>query len=150
MDIYNKIQGIRSKTILTPIDHKELENIDKLLTQILVTADKQCIKKGQYPWSPKLHEAYLIHYYWSLKMSERKTKQTYPAAYLKIEVQVNPTKLQLVQNPTLLSKLRFTQKELRNIQKEAQAKRQAHLKELLQAASITQDKKKKKLILLLN
>jgi len=82
-------------------------------------------------------------------MSEKKTSQTYLAAYLKIKAQVNPTKLQLAQNPIIMSKLRFAQKELQRIQNEAQAKRQAHLEELLQAASVTQDKKKKKLILLL-
>jgi len=95
------------------------------------------------------HEAYLIHYYWSLKFIKKKTNQIYPTAYLQIKAQISPTKLQLGQHPSPSSKLKATQKALKTIQKEAQAKRQAHLDELLQATSITQDKQKKKLILLL-
>jgi len=102
-------------------------------------------QEGTTSGSPQLHKAYLIHYYWSLK----KTNWNYPTAYRWIKPQISPAKLQLEQHPSLLSKLRASQKELRKIQKEAQGKRQAHLDELLQPASITQDKKKKKLLLLL-
>jgi len=59
------------------MEHEEIECIDQELTEILVTADKQCAKFQDTPWSPKLHATYLEHHYWSIQVSGIKTKQNY-------------------------------------------------------------------------
>jgi len=40
---------------------RELENIDTLLTKILLKADKTCSPLQMDPWSPELNQAYLRH-----------------------------------------------------------------------------------------
>jgi len=68
--IYERINLLASQQSLTDVDQTELNAIDTDLTSILVKADQACVKAGTAPWSPKLHKAYLIHHYWTLKLSQ--------------------------------------------------------------------------------
>jgi len=96
--IYDQIYSFTAKTTLTQSDHVRLDTLDADIKWILVNADCQCIKAGDSPWSPQLHTTYLVHYYWSLKLSQWKTGQNYPHAYNTIESQV--PHMQLYPNPT--------------------------------------------------
>jgi len=91
--IYERIHSLASKITLTPDDQKELDAIDQDLTHILVKADQECMKASNAPWSPQLHEAYLVHHYWSLKLSQKRTGRNYPQAFTMIKQQIHPTKL---------------------------------------------------------
>jgi len=106
-------------------------------------------KKGNYPWSPKLHKAYLIHYYWTLKHSSKRTGCQYPQAFAKIEAQVPPAKLKSLHLRRITANLREAQESLHSIHQEALTKRQTHLKDLIKAAHTCKDQKWKKLILCL-
>jgi len=147
--IYERIHSLASKISLTPNDRKELDNIDKDLTRILVKADQACVKAGNAPWSPQLHEAYLVHHYWNLKLSQKRMGRNYPQAFAAIEHKIHPSKLKPAHLLTISANLRAAQTQLREIQKVAQEKRRAHLDELIQAAGICKDQRKRKLILCL-
>jgi len=138
-----------SQPTLSAADHQELDTIDKDLTHILVKADQTCVKAGTAPWSPQLHEAYLIHHYWNLKLSHRRTGRNYPHAFNTIEQQIPPAKLKPAHLLTVSANLHAAQTLLREIHKVAQEKRQAHLDELIKAAGICKDQRKRKLILCL-
>ncbi len=148
-EIYERIHSLTSQVDLTPDQRIELETIDQDFTKILISADQKCVKKGTYPWSPQLHEAYLVHYYWSLKLSTKRTKRQYPQAFAKIEAQVPPAKLKPPHLHTIAANLREAQKNLRSIHQEALAKRQTHLEDLIKATHTCKDQKRKKLILCL-
>jgi len=106
-------------------------------------------KKGNYPWSPKLHKAYLIHYYWTLKLSSKRTGHQYPQAFNKIEEQVPLAKLKPPHLHTIAANLREAQKNLHSIHQEALAQCQTHLNNLIKVAHTCKDQKRKKLILCL-
>ena len=92
-DLYERIHSLTSHSQLTTEQHVELDNIDQDLTKILIIADQKCVKQGTSPWSPQLHEAYLIHHYWTLKLSFKRTGHNYPQAFSKIEEKVPQVKL---------------------------------------------------------
>jgi len=130
-------------------DKGELDRIDADLTQILVKADHKCVKAGNALWSPQLHEAYLIHHYWSLKLSQKRTRRNYPQAFQAIETKVHPSKLRPAHLTTISANLRAAQNLLCEYHKTAKEKRQAHLDELISAVGVCNDRCKKKLILCL-
>jgi len=47
---------------------RELEDIDTLLTKILLEADKKCSPPQMDPWSPDLNQVYLRHRLWSIAL----------------------------------------------------------------------------------
>jgi len=147
--IHERIHTLATQTQLTPDQHDSLEMIDIDLTTILVQADQKCTKPGHHPWSPELHEAYLIHHYWTLKLSTKRTGREYPQAFAKIEARVKPNKLRPQHLHTISANLRHAQQTLSAIHKAALDKRQAHLEELIQAANTCKDNHRKKLIVCL-
>jgi len=147
--IYTRIHQMATKQTLNTQDKSELDRIDADLTRILVQADQKCVKAGNAPWSPQLHEAYLIHHYWTLKLSQKRTGRNYPQAFQAIETKVHPSKLCPGHLTTISANLRAAQNLLREYHKTAKEKRQAHLDELISSAGVCNDQCKKKLILCL-
>jgi len=145
-NIYGRIHQLLTKEHFSPSDHDDLEQIDVELTKLLVSADQQCKKPGTHPWSPELHKAYIIHHYWTLKLSSQRTGRQYPQALTKIENQFTITQLKLSPTDSISAHLRAAQSQLRDIKKKADDKRKTHLEDLIQAAAITQDKRRKRLI----
>jgi len=101
-----------NKTSFTEEDHVAIEQIDQEITEILMTADKACMKCGNLPWSLQLHEAYMVHHYWSLKKSERKTGRPYPNAYAKIKATIPPERLNHPETLSISINLRQAQTTL--------------------------------------
>jgi len=66
-----RIATLLEKTQLLPADIQELEAIDSSLTKILVTTDQQCRPLNEAPWSPAVQTAYMVHRYWSLKLTAK-------------------------------------------------------------------------------
>jgi len=122
-----------------------MEEVDRDLTDILVKMDKKCRKYTQ-PWSPKLHQAYLIHRYWALTVSAIQTKRKYEPILKKLRERIGHKDLQLQPNETPSIKLWQSRQDLRTIWKQATIKRQQFLNDLLIAAQKTKDKARSKLI----
>jgi len=141
--IYEQIHTLASNTNMTNTNHRELDEIDNNLTQILVKANQKCIKYGNSPWLPQLHKAYLIHHYWSLKLSQKRTGWNYPQAFQAIEVRIPNQKLYQSHLNSLSTQLRFAQGQLQKIHQEAKDKRKDHLNELIAAAAICKDQNKR-------
>jgi len=55
-------------------NHKQLEQLDCEIMQILVKADKKCNQYQDAPWSLELHQAFLQHQYWYVQLTAFKTK----------------------------------------------------------------------------
>jgi len=64
--IFSRTHKLYHKYRFTAVDHKEMENIDQILTKILVTIDQKCRKYHGTPWSPTLYRIYLTHCYWKI------------------------------------------------------------------------------------
>jgi len=103
-------------------DKGELDRIDADLTQILVKADHKCVKAGNALWSPQLHEAYLIHHYWSLKLSQKCIHRNYPQAFQAIKAKVHPSKLCPAHLNTISANLQAAQNLLQEYHKTAKEK----------------------------
>jgi len=80
-DIFARIHNLTACNQLTHQDQLDLETIDVELTAILTKADQWCINQGTHSWSPELHTAYLIHHYWTLKLSQKRMGRNYPQAF---------------------------------------------------------------------
>jgi len=76
-NIFNHINLLTARDKLTIQERNDIKSLDCKITTILTNADKKCIKQGTHPWSPELHTTYLIHYYWSLKLSHKQTGRNY-------------------------------------------------------------------------
>jgi len=92
-NLYNRIHHLMNKTSFDAEDHKAIEKINQDITNILMKANKACVKLGNLPWSLQLHVVYMTHHYWSLKNSKSQTGRPYPNVYAKIKAQITPEKL---------------------------------------------------------
>jgi len=142
--IASRIETLLNIPTFTEREHKTLERLDLEITEILIKADKKCQKYNRYPWSPALHQAYLLHRYWNVRLSQAKTKRDYSVTLQRI--------IDQLQSPpettgTISSNLRKAQKQLKIIQKQAVTKRDEFLQSLQQTAETTNDKNRKKLIM---
>ncbi len=145
--INERITQIETLEALTVDDKIFLNNIDKDLTRILTTADQKCHRFKDYPWSPQLDQAHLEHRYWTLRLSELKTKQSYKAAYEKIRLRLQNFDHDPQPPDTVSRKQRQARQNIRQIRREAQTKRKEFLNTLLQAAKATKNNAQKQLIL---
>jgi len=94
-NIAGRLAQIEDRDQLTAEDRQELNCIDKEITDILLWPDKQCKKFPEYPWSPTLHQVYLVHWFWTVKLSKVCTKCKFPSVLLRISQRViDKTQLQ--------------------------------------------------------
>jgi len=110
--LFSRTQKLYNQYRFTEADHKEMENIDKLLTKILVTTDQKCRKYHGIPWSPTLHRIYLTHCYWKIRLSEARNKKDYSNALTRIteKLQSSPEN-----GKTISANLRCIRRQLREI-----------------------------------
>jgi len=76
-NLYKRVKVLSKTTLFTPFHHHLLEQIDKESMEILVSEDKACQKAGEFSWSPKLHQAFLQHHFWTLKISITEKRHRY-------------------------------------------------------------------------
>jgi len=126
-DIFNCIQALTNCQELTKYNHQTLETLNSEITKILTSADQNCVKQGNHPWSPQLHTAYLIHHYWLWKLSQKHMGCNYPQAVTKIESQIPQINLYPAHPTSITINLQAAQKNLKQIHQEAKAKCQATL-----------------------
>jgi len=143
LNLYKKVQGLTSKYTFGAEEHTELKEIDQQLTTILTRADRRLAKYRASPWSPELHKAFLNHRFWTVSLTQARTKRDFSTALKAIESQ-------MVQPPdtqgSLSRNLRQAQQAIREIKRAAVQRREAYLQELLDAATQTNDKTRQKLI----
>jgi len=124
-----------------------MDEIDRALTYILVKADKKYRKQNQYPWSPALHNAYLIHWYWKLKQSMVGTERSYDEMYQRIQAVIGDEALIQGPNKNLNIKIHQAQNTLHMIRCNAINKCKQFLIGLGTAAKNSKNKDQQKLIL---
>jgi len=129
-----QIVTLLTKTELLPDKIQELELIDETLTKILVQMDQQCQPLLETPWSPAVQTAYMIHWYWSLKLTAKRTECDLSASFEAIEKWLEPHQLQIQPSSTISSNLWKAQKHLKQAKREADQLQQKHLEALLNQA----------------
>jgi len=113
---------------------KELESINATLTKILTKTDQQCQPLSTHSWSLAIQMAYLVHQYWSLQFTTKKTEHNLSSALTNITKCLDPELLNMDLEISLLSKLRKAQKQLKKAKREADKLHQNHLDALLNQA----------------
>lgn len=116
----------------TPIDHHRFEELDRQFTKELLTAEQACKCNYSFPWSPKLHAAFLIQAYWRKDRSGRFTNKNVTASKNEITRQLQDPhaiwqgdpnrspRLQLTKATANIKQIRATAKEHRLAFLEAQ------------------------------
>jgi len=140
-----RIASLLTKPALSPDEIQELELIDATLTKILVQTDQQCRPLLQTPWSPAVRTAYMIHRYWSLKLTAKRTERDLSASFEAIEKRLEPHHLQRQPGSSISSNLRKAQKNLKQVKREADQLRQKHLETLLNQAVAANQQKNRQL-----
>jgi hypothetical protein len=107
----------------------ELEEIDRLLLEGRLKAERQCGKLNMKPWSPKLRDQRRVQQHWELWKHQYKTGRDYSEARARLKAEIDnedpdvPTAEEL---PKFISKAR---KRVKEVQKEAKEEREKFLKE---------------------
>jgi len=143
-DLYRRVNDLISVASFTPFHHQALEQIDQELTKMLVSTNKTYCKSWDLPWWPKLHQAFLQHQYWTIKLSAHCTEKDMSQALAKITEQLTEP---LLCGPSIAANLQQARKNLQEMQQQAAALRQEYLELLLAQAHHTNDEKWWKLIL---
>jgi len=126
--------------------HELLDKINQDLTNIIVQADCQCAKFQTAPWSPKLHNAYVEHWYWALQVSMLKTSWNYNHLLKQIRAKLGITTNDKHHQQTIQMNLQCIQKLFREIQQDATNHCNAFLDELTIAEKTTKNKQWQQLI----
>jgi len=137
--------SLMARATLTPTDLEELEAIDAELTKILKKADRQCKPLSTTPWSPTLQKAYLVHCYWALTFTAKKTEHNLTSTLAQLERRIGPELLQK-DGKSLSALLRQAQRQLKKAKREADALRQRHLEAILDQATAANQKKRTKVL----
>ncbi len=142
--LFQAARILSHKYTFTPSNHAEMERIDQALTAILVTTDRKFAKHKNTPWSPELHQAFLTHCYWRIRLTQERTRHDHSTPLQSIAAKMTT---EPATNGSVSQNLRVAQQRIREIRREAALRRETHLQELTDAADNTDDKAKRKLIL---
>jgi len=142
-NLYRNTQALNSKYQFSPQDHEQLEELDQMLTKILTKTDQKLAKYRTSLWLPALHQAFLEHRFWTVRLSQARTHRNFSTALEKIAAQMNHPP---ATTGSLSGNLRKAQHKIREIKKAATQHCEAHLQELLEVAQQTNDKGCQKLI----
>jgi len=88
LKLYKKAQALASKYHFSPQDHDVLEDIDQQLTKILTKTDQKLAKYLMSPWLPALHQAFLMHCFWTVSLSQARMRRDFLIALTKIKAQM--------------------------------------------------------------
>jgi len=142
-DLYNKAQALVFKYQFSNQDHKQLEEIDQQLIKILTETDQKLAKYRMSLRSPKLHQAFLMHRFWTVSLSQARMHRDFSTALKKIAEQMaHPP----ATTGSLSGNLCKAQHDIQEIKRDAAQCCKAYLQELLEAAQQTNGKGHQKLI----
>ncbi len=141
-NLYKRVKVLSQTTLFTPFHHHLLEQIDKESMEILVSEDKACQKAGEFSWSPKLHQAFLQHHFWTLKISITEKRHRYCHS-----ANTESTYWSSPWGAFYSSKPPMCQKTPSWTSCQAQAQYQEYLESLVKQANQVDDKQWRKLIL---
>jgi hypothetical protein len=114
--LLERITAVAAITSCDHSDHKELEEIDTAFTTVLLQAEQSAAVPST-PWSPKLHQAFLIHSYWSIHRSAYLNKRDATQQLLAIEAKLPQDAVyQGQRNRSNIGQKRLARKTLANIQ----------------------------------
>jgi len=143
-DLFDQIYALAANQTFTDTNHQELEKINEFITAVIVKADKQCRRLNQAPWSSDLHNAYLHHRYWVLRLSEQTTGRNFQQACAEI-VAALPTPIDT--EGSISKNLTKSRTQLREVHRQATQKRKDFLQTLATDAHTAGNNKKGKLIM---
>jgi len=143
-NLYKLALQLSRKYLWSPEDHQQLKAIDITLMKILTKADQRLAHYRNSPWSPALHQAFLTHRFWTIRLSQERTHCDFLTVLKTIEARMTTPP---ATTGTVSSNLRKAQHTIREIKQEAAQRQEAYLQELLDAAQQNKDKAKQKLIL---
>jgi hypothetical protein len=145
----NRIFNLNNIATWTHDHHSQLETIDKTFTTILLKAEGRCKPKSSAPWSPELHEAFLIQSYWKKTISSQLTRKSVHTQLTEITNQLlDPTKVwQGKHDRSARSQLNLANKHLKNTKRKATELRNDHLIRRSQAHSANNDNEKAQILL---
>jgi len=132
------------KQHLSQTDIDKLELIDRQMTKILLCADNQCHPLSTAPWYPAVQKAYLMHQYWALQLTAKRTEWNLSMALQKIAQCLDPTLTAKDPNYSLSLHLRQAQWQLKQAWSDAAEHRKKHLDALLNQATVMNQQKKSK------
>jgi hypothetical protein len=132
----------------TSDQHEQLEQIDREFTNALLQAESKCRQNESAPWSPALHEAYLIQTYWKKTISGQLTRKSVHSQLNEIKNKLSdPTKLwQGNINRSARTQLRHANKNLTNIKRQAYERRQEYLIQQHQQYTVNNEADKAKIL----
>jgi len=88
LNLYEKAQALASKYQFSPQDHKALEDLDQQFKKILTKTNQKLAKYRMSPWSPSLHQAFLTHRFWTVSLSQARTRHDFSTALTQIKAQM--------------------------------------------------------------
>jgi len=110
--LFDVAQTHSLKYTLSPADHQELECINKVLMDILITTDRHYAKHHNSPWSPELYQVFLEHCYWRTKLTQVQTHRDYDYILKNIAHQLKKAP---AQQGSITQNLHHTQHQLHEI-----------------------------------
>jgi len=103
--LQERTETLISKQSLDAQDVAELESINHTLTKILVQADQHLQPLSSVPWSPPVQQAYLLHRFWTLTCTAKRTACNLDAAIQRIKDRLDPTAIDTDPQTSLSTKL---------------------------------------------
>ena len=107
----------------------ELEDIDRLLLEGKLEAERQCGKLNMHPWSLKLCNQRRVQRYWELWKHQLKTGRDYSDARHRLEAKIEKTDPITPTKQEVHQLIRKARKQVKAIQQEAKETREKFLKE---------------------
>jgi hypothetical protein len=130
----------------TATDGDDLNDIDKIFHDALLSADRLCHRLSKCPWTPAIHMAYLVRRYWELRVTARKRQRNLSHVLEPLESLLGTDRF--LQNPlrTDTGQLRVARQELHRLRVNARQLREEFLtKQLEEAIQSDQTKRAKAL-----
>jgi hypothetical protein len=122
----------------TQLQHQQLEDIDVEFTKLLLDAESKCAIPTDFPWSPTLHQAFVIYQFWTTTYHGIRNNIDTSEQVSALQSQLPPdTVFQNNKSRSTIKQLRHARKTLINCRLRAQELREDYL-ELLQEIAIEQ------------
>jgi len=142
--LVERLKVLLDKPCLSTTDIQELEELDAMLTKILVTADKHCHPLSMAQWSPTVQKAFIKHRYWSLRLAAHRMQWNLKSSLNSLAARMDPADVIKDPTKTLSSHLWQAQKQLKQARKDAAELHKQHLEVRLNQTKAANNQKKKK------
>jgi hypothetical protein len=141
-NLYQRLSKLNESTEWTEEHQKEYELCDQTLIHGMLMAEQRTRKLKTTPWSPRFGKAVSIKSFWKIALSLKLNFTRPDNRFLNWAKTMGIHDFKGLDVATIKNNLRKSQKELREIEKQASTLREAHLRELLTEAKLNGDESK--------